>query len=223
VTPTARELGAADGPAARRSALRPRASDARSVLEALAWLYLYSVLWLTAYAVLTVLAFGWSPVVITGGSMRPHIAAGDLVMVAPVEQQIGKGTVVTYRQPGRDRLVTHRVTEVLPEGYRTRGDANAVEDSDVVAPAQVKGAGRLLIPFLGRPFVWLREGAFVPFGAWAVLSCSAMAVAVRRRPEEPRVDGAAVRPRPPVPRPRTAVDVLPRRPRRALRPGLAHG
>lgn len=178
----ARPAGAARAPGERLRA------GAEPVGTALAWLYLYSVAWLLAYAVLAVLVLGWKPVVITGGSMEPHIAAGDLVMVTDVDERLGAGTVVTYRQPGRDRLVTHRVVEALPEGYRTRGDANAVPDSDIVPDDAVHGAGRLLIPFLGRPLVWGQQGAVLHLSVWALASAAALAM-VLRRPVDVDEDG----------------------------------
>ena len=163
---------------------------AETVATLLSWLYCYSVLWLAGYAVLAVMVFGWKPIVITGASMEPLIDRGDLVLLhepAATDDPVGRGTVITYAQPGRpDQLVTHRVTAVESAGYRTRGDANAVEDSDVVPTADVVGVGRLLVPVLGRPLVWLRGGDLVPFSAWLVLTVAAAALATRPTPGSPK-------------------------------------
>lgn len=166
--------------------LAGRAGSARAVAAAAAWLYLYCALWLTTYAALTTFVFGWTPVVITGGSMRPHILPGDVVMVGDLERPAGAGAVLTFRAPAADGLVTHRVVEVLPEGYRTRGDANGVDDSAVVAPGDVVGSGRLLIPLLGRPLAWLSAGAVLPAAGWLLGTVLAVVV-VRRHTAAARV------------------------------------
>jgi len=185
-------------PAAALRALLARGVAARGAAEALAWLYLYSVVWLVAYAVLATLVFGWRPVVITGGSMGPRILAGDLVMAADVEGRAGVASVLTFRTP-HDGMITHRVTQVLPEGYRTKGDANAVEDAEIVREDDVFGAGRLLIPLLGRPLFWLRSGALVPFVLWLLVSVAAVLVVSRRRDPEPLGPTARPAPRPDLP------------------------
>jgi len=206
----------------RTAALRTlltRGAGGRGAAEALAWLYLYSVVWLVAYAVLATLVFGWRPVVITGGSMGPRILPGDLVMVADLQDRAGLATVLTFRRPGGE-LVTHRVTQVLPEGYRTRGDANATEDSDVVPSDHVFGVGRLLIPLLGRPLYWLRSGALVPLALWLLASVAAVLMVSRRRDDEPRAPTARPAPRPDLPAALVlpsslpVQDVLPGRPAR---------
>lgn len=96
--------------------------------------------------------WGWEPLVITSGSMAPNVRVGDVVVVAPVVGSVRAGTVVTYRDHGSDRLITHRVVAVRPDGsYVTRGDANAQPDPTPVAPGEVVGEVRLLVPVIGLP------------------------------------------------------------------------
>jgi signal peptidase I len=158
-------------PARARSGLHAGAT-------AVAWLYLYALLWLGAYTVLSTLVFGWTPVLITGGSMRPGISPGDLVMLAEVEGPAGRGAVLTFRAADRDgAVVTHRVEAVLPEGYRTRGDANATADPQLVDHADVVGVGRLLVPALGRTVLWVNEGEWLPLAAWVAGTSVALVLA----------------------------------------------
>lgn len=174
---------------------RARAA-ADGAVTALAWLYLYSVVWLAVYLVLSALVLGWTPTLVTGGSMQPHIVAGDLVMVAPSDQVLGPGTVVTFRQPGVGRLVTHRVVDVVGDAYLTQGDANAQPDSDVVPRSEVLGAGRLLVPVLGRPLMWGRDRDVLPLALWAEWTSIALVLVSRRRSETPEEDTQVVgRPR----------------------------
>jgi signal peptidase len=184
--------------------LASRKEGLHSAAAALAWLYLYSAIWLIAYAILATVVFGWKPVVVTGGSMEPLIGRGDVVMVSTAQEAFGRGTVITFRSRTGQGMVTHRITKVSLSGYETRGDANAVADSDIVRRPDVYGAGRLLIPLIGRPYVWIRERALVPLGLWLLVSAGALAV-VTRREDKPAASAADAAPvRRPVYRPRLA-------------------
>ena len=107
---------------------------------------------LAAWAVVPA-AFGWRPVVIGGDSMGPTIGAGDVVVTAPHDgSPLGPGTVITYKDPARPGLVTHRIVAVQTDGfYLTKGDGNPVADSTPIDPAEVTGVGRILVPVVGLP------------------------------------------------------------------------
>lgn len=144
--------------------------------------YKYLLACLVVYAVLACVAFGWKPVMIVGGSMSPAIAPGDLVLLEDEPRHpLPVGAVVTFRTPGMpDAWVTHRVTEVLPDGYRTRGDANVSFDSHLLREHDVVGAGRLLVPALGRPMVWLQHGQAEFAVLWLLLTLAALAASHRQ-------------------------------------------
>jgi signal peptidase I len=80
----------------------------------------------------------WLPVRVAGGSMRPALAPGDLVVVdrrAPV--RVGRIALLESQRHGR---VLHRVIAVEDGGsVRTRGDSNAVEDFDALPATAVVG------------------------------------------------------------------------------------
>lgn len=75
-------------------------------------------------------AKGWRGFDITTASMGVAAPVGTLVITAPVSVgQLGVGDMVTYRAPGSERVFTHRVIEVSPDGtFRTRGDLNGAPD-----------------------------------------------------------------------------------------------
>lgn len=125
---------------------------ALAVVSALATL----VLWAVAYPVVR----GWSPTVITSGSMRPSIEIGDVLVAGPVEaDRLVPGSVIVFDNPAGSGFVSHRLVEVLPTGeYRTWGDANESMDSTPVHPDQVRGIGRLMVPLIGRPVAWAAAG-----------------------------------------------------------------
>lgn len=139
----------------------PTPRDAGITLaELLSSFYLWLLLWLAVWVAVPALVIGWEPVLITSGSMGPTISSGDLVLLAepPEDELLAPGTVITYRDPTvASGLTTHRIDGVREDGlYRTRGDANEAPDAAPVAPADVVGVGRLLVPLVGLPLQWLR-------------------------------------------------------------------
>lgn len=133
-----------------------------TLAELLSSFYLWLLCWLVVSVAVPVLAIGWEPVLITSGSMGPTISPGDVVLLgeppAPGDDLLQPGTVITFRDPGDpDALITHRIDETREDGlYRTRGDANGRPDSAPVAPDDIVGVGRMLVPLIGLPVLWLR-------------------------------------------------------------------
>jgi signal peptidase I len=135
---------------------------------------LFALFGLALWVVVPVVVADLSPVVVTSASMSPLIRTGDVVLgAAPPAEPLAAGAVITFAGPssdGADRLITHRVVVATPDGYLTRGDANRVDDRGVVAYEDVRRVGRLVVPVLGYPAVWLRSGS------WAELVLAAFAV-----------------------------------------------
>lgn len=134
-----------------RSARRPVAV---AVLTAIC-----SVVVLFAVALLPVLV-GWQPSVVLTGSMAPSLRPGDVVLTAPLgAEPVRPGQLIRFRDPGdQTRSLLHRVVEVNPDGsVRTRGDANADDDSSPVADDRIEGAARARIPYVGLLALWLRQ------------------------------------------------------------------
>jgi signal peptidase I len=157
-------------------------------------------LWLVLCLSLVVLlgtAVGLRPYVISSGSMEPSISRGDVVLVGahPEATVLAHPSVITFAKAG-GTATTHRVVGVdrSTGRYLTRGDANASTDRSTVAPEDVHGVGRLLVPSLGLPKVWLDERAWRPLLLTALASVLA-AVGVRpgrdetRSPPPSRADG----------------------------------
>lgn len=92
---------------------------------------------------------------VTSASMTPALPVGSLVVVRP-RDTVALGDVITYQQrSGTAPVVTHRVvgTGISPDGrlgYTTRGDANEIDDANVVRPEQVRGVVWYHVPYLGR-------------------------------------------------------------------------
>lgn len=98
--------------------------------------------------------FGYIPMSVLSGSMRPMLEPGDMIIVNKIEDagEIQVGDVVTYRVD-RDTLVTHRVIEVVNEQnqlkFRTQGDANNIEDDSLISSKQVVGTFSARLPYGG--------------------------------------------------------------------------
>lgn len=80
----------------------------------------------------------WLPVSVGGGSMRPALVPGDLVVVARTGRaSAGRIALLDTARHGR---VLHRVVARSADGsVRTRGDANPVEDLDASPATSVIG------------------------------------------------------------------------------------
>ena len=140
---------------------------------ALVW---YFVLALLVVSRLFPLVAGWSPVVITSGSMQPHIQPGDVVIYQPSDGiGLAPGTVVTFVDPANpDGLVTHRIEAVNADGsYVTKGDANRLSDSTAIAPESIEGVGKLVVPLAGLPLVWAAQGQMLLLAGFVLVLVSA--------------------------------------------------
>ena len=106
----------------------------------------YLLLVVSALVTFSVLAaaiptfFGMDSFIIDGGSMRPAVPAGALVVSRRVDPALVQaGDIITFRHStSPDTPVTHRVVKVLREqsgtvNLLTKGDANATADPEAVA------------------------------------------------------------------------------------------
>jgi len=86
--------------------------------------------------------------VVSSWSMEPVLHVGDILVVAG-EKSPKIGDVILFKSPQHGRLVVHRVVNVAPEGYITKGDANPVPDFKPVPRRNVVGRVIIVIPYLG--------------------------------------------------------------------------
>ncbi len=100
---------------------------------------------------------GYYPLMVQSGSMSGTIEVGDLIIVHIVNDStiIKENDIITFwdGEPG-GTLVTHRVTEVIHDNdgniaYRTKGDANIIEDAKLITRDKVVGMYQKRVPKLG--------------------------------------------------------------------------
>ena len=133
------------------------------------WLGVLSIFALIVFGGLIVIilgawAFGFRPVVVTSGSMEPVVRTGDVVITKPVgmRDDVGDQTVIDFEDPATSDRHLHRVVEVTPDGYRTKGDANADADPQIVPQDHVHGAGFVLAPYVRYLPIWIDERQWTP-------------------------------------------------------------
>lgn len=109
---------------------------------------------------------GYCPLIVLTGSMEPEISSGDMIICHTIEpSEVKTGDVISFFDPEGNGLsvVTHRVVEIVQENgslsFRTKGDANNVEDKAPV-PAEnlvgiyqtrIRGAGNLAMFMQSTP------------------------------------------------------------------------
>ena len=100
---------------------------------------------------------GYLPIIVLTDSMYPQIHSGDLIICHTIEgDEVKVGDVISFFDPAGNgtSIVTHRVMEITTQNgvlaYRTKGDANNVEDSMLVPEDNLVGIYRSRIAGAGN-------------------------------------------------------------------------
>ena len=139
---------------------------------------LVAVVVLFAVALVGARLVGLHVFTVLSGSMEPAYHTGSLIYVKEVDYtEIEAGQVITFMLD-EDTVATHRVVEVVPDEtdasvlrYRTKGDANDVEDGSLVHYKNVIGTPVFTIPYLGYVANYIQNppGKYVAISAGAIL------------------------------------------------------
>ena len=98
------------------------------------------------------LIFHLKPAAVMSGLMEPAFHTGSVVFINEKETTFNVGDPIAFEVG--DAFVTHRITQKVEGGYKTKGDANEKEDPWTVAEGNVKGKVVFTIPLLGYIFVY---------------------------------------------------------------------
>ncbi len=122
--------------------------------------------------------FGLQVYSVLSGSMEPTYHTGALLYVQKADPfAISSGRAITFMLD-ENTIATHRVVEVVPDGddasvvrFRTKGDANDVEDGGLVHYKNVIGTPVFSIPYLGYVASYIQNppGMYVAIAAGAIL------------------------------------------------------
>lgn len=106
-----------------------------------------AVLGVIAGVLWMVVALTHGVAIVGGGSMRPVLHSGDIVVYRRGAQNVAVGDLVVFTHPAWAGGVVHRVVSIASNGSLvTRGDANATEDSEPVSRDRVKGIAVAVVP-----------------------------------------------------------------------------
>ena len=97
---------------------------------------------------------GYEIYTVMSGSMEPKYHVGSLIYVKPVDANtLKEGDVITFIADDNNTIVTHRIVGIETKDgiskFRTKGDANDVEDGERVHFKNVLGQPEFSIPLLG--------------------------------------------------------------------------
>lgn len=116
--------------------------------------------------------FGFMPMAVESDSMKPTFKQGDLIICKEIDDfnAIKENDVITFWTTIEGQRVknTHRIVEVInDEGtvkYVTKGDNNAVKDSDIISQGAVIGSWtNVKLPLVGKilDFIRTKTGFFI--------------------------------------------------------------
>lgn len=91
---------------------------------------------------------GYRPFFVSTPSMGMTAPVGTLIITQP-QTDYKSGDIIAFNYQGR--VYTHRITQVEPNGFRTKGDLNHDQDAWVVAQSDVIGKQ----VFVGRHVGWI--------------------------------------------------------------------
>lgn len=105
--------------------------------------------------------FGIKPMIVLSGSMETSIYRGDLVFVKMVDTETLKvNDIIAFRNE-ENTVTTHRVVEIVKKDgktfFKTKGDNNNAEDSNLVDASKVEGIYTSKIPKLGNVLMFIKE------------------------------------------------------------------
>ena len=157
----------------------------KKIINTISWL-LVALVVLLAVALVGVRLVGLRPMIVLSGSMEPTYHTGSLIYVKKVDPaSLRAGDVITFLLD-EDTVATHRIVEVVPDEtdpsvlrFRTKGDANAVEDGSLVHYLNVVGSPVFSIPGLGYVAGFIQK----PPGLYYALALGAVLLLVLILPE----------------------------------------
>lgn len=118
------------------------------------FLFLFFVLPFTIFNVIvlkTPLLSNINSFIISSGSMEPKVPTGSIIYTLK-EKIYNKGDIIAFVD--NNVAVSHRIVGIKELGseiyYSTKGDANNMEDEDLVSKEAVYGKIIAVIPFVGK-------------------------------------------------------------------------
>jgi signal peptidase len=100
---------------------------------------------------------GYTPMIVKTGSMSPEFEEGDLILIRTCDPSSLKvGDIITFHTIIQNEyaLNTHRIVEINENAgvrsYVTKGDANEISDTHVIADGDIVGKYVAKVPKIGK-------------------------------------------------------------------------
>jgi len=146
-------------------------NSVKNVLEKAFFAFVFVLIPIVAFTLITSRTsalLGFQSFTVLSGSMSPEIPTGSIVYTQKADK-ISKGDVITFKR--KDINITHRVVDITDKNgksvsslisplpgapppkeifYKTKGDANATADNDLVRTSDVIGRTFISMPFVGK-------------------------------------------------------------------------
>ena len=93
--------------------------------------------------------WGHKPLVVISGSMEPTLKVGGILYYEKIELEDFKtNDILVYKT--KDHIISHRIVDIVDDGFITKGDANNSVDNNLINKNQVLGKGtNWSIPYIG--------------------------------------------------------------------------
>lgn len=93
--------------------------------------------------------WGYKPLVVISGSMEPTLKVGGILYYEKMELEDFKiNDILVYKT--KDHIISHRIVNIVDDGFITKGDANNSVDNNLINKNQVLGKGtNWSIPYIG--------------------------------------------------------------------------
>lgn len=93
--------------------------------------------------------WGHKPLVVISGSMEPTLKVGGILYYEKIDLKDFKiDDILVYKT--KDHIISHRIVDIVDDGFITKGDANNSIDNNLINKNQVLGKGTdWSIPYIG--------------------------------------------------------------------------
>lgn len=109
-------------------------------------LYVFIIIYLLVFVPCL---WGHKPLVVISGSMEPTLKVGGILYYEKMELEDFKiNDILVYKT--KDHIISHRIVNIVDDGFITKGDANNSVDNNLINKNQVLGKGtNWSIPYIG--------------------------------------------------------------------------
>lgn len=134
--------------------------------------------------------WGIKAYVIVSGSMQPELEIGDIVIVKEVEEdELKEKDIISFREG--QTVITHRITNIETienkKQFKTKGDNNNAEDSNVITIDEIEGKVINSVPHLGKIALVLQDKIAIIFIMLLFYAYFVKSDKVRKKKENRRI------------------------------------